>query len=208
MFTFKIDGCNALGDYDKKFGQAYWCTSPDVDLPIKFNLRVEGLDERLAEQGPFHIAAEEKAIKQSRVYTDDEGNQKGGNEYIQLKKVKLLERDGAAKPETASSTQGATQPAAAHNPNLQTAPHVVQSHHEDMSGKADQVMKALRLIYKRQETILSILRDGTDPEAETPPTEPENSPPRDWNKLGKKDEVHMPVDGQEVSLDEVPDELL
>lgn len=97
MYQFTLDSVKRMGDPHEKYGSSYWCTSAESDLPIKFNSMNPDLED-LLESGPFSIVAEEKSSKISKVYTDEEGNQKGGNEYLQLRKVKLVESNQVAKP--------------------------------------------------------------------------------------------------------------
>jgi len=98
MFTFTLDGIKRMGEPHETYGQAYWCSSPDLDEPIKFNSMDDTLEEKL-ESGPVQIVAEEKSERQSAK----------GTTYIQLKKVKLVEKvaePGGALPESRSNPAG------------------------------------------------------------------------------------------------------
>lgn len=80
MISFTIDGIKKLGDYDEKYGQRWWATTPEGDLPLMFNTMAADFGDQL-ENGPFMIVAEEK----------DERTSNKGIDYLALKKVKLVE---------------------------------------------------------------------------------------------------------------------
>jgi hypothetical protein len=69
--TIKI---TPMGDYDQKFGQTYWGTVEEAQMPVRFNLmNPVNFDEGM----PF--GCEEAVIKESSK----------GTEYLQLRKVKV-----------------------------------------------------------------------------------------------------------------------
>lgn len=80
MFSYTLTGISKMGNFDPTYGQAYWASSSDMDMPIKFNSMTKDLDIRL-EGGPIAIVAEEKSVKQGK---------KG--EFLALKKVRIAEK--------------------------------------------------------------------------------------------------------------------
>jgi len=76
MTIYTVTDCKLLGDPDPKYGQTYWAEVEESNDPVKFNLmqRVDIMPGR-------KIFAEEKEDKTS----------KAGNDYTQLRKVKLSE---------------------------------------------------------------------------------------------------------------------
>jgi hypothetical protein len=69
-----------MGDMDPKYGQAYWGTVEEQDMPVKFNL-MQQLDILPGRK----IMAQEYTIKESAK----------GTEYMQLKKVKVSDQTAA-----------------------------------------------------------------------------------------------------------------
>lgn len=92
-----------LGEYDEKYGQAWWGEVSEMAYPVKFN--VMSRDHIDLEDS---IECEEQVMKKSAK----------GTEYYQLKKVKVSKAYGnasAAQPEPRAET---TQVTKANNPQL------------------------------------------------------------------------------------------
>lgn len=105
MIQYTLDSVKRMGAPHEKFGSAYWCTSAESDLPIKFNSMNADLEHEL-ESGPLTIVAEEKEEKESAK----------GTAYISLRKVKLVEKPTQASeskitPELVKETFGDEKPA-------------------------------------------------------------------------------------------------
>lgn len=173
MFKFSLDGIKRMGEADPKYGQAYWCTSTDVDLPIKFNSMDKDLDHRL-EDGPLHIVAEEKSERQSAKGTD----------YIQLKKVRVAEK---VSEDPFEGKTGTDEPSVAQDTLKQSVDTTITL--------AQAVKASLDRIESKLDRLL-----GNDEE----PAPPEEKA-RDWDKLGKKEDVVITDIGDEpINLDDIP----
>lgn len=75
MFQYKLDKVNKLGEYDATYGQKYWCASVDAELTLSFNSQNQDV------MAGDTIEAEETSNKRSTKGTD----------YLQLKKVKVID---------------------------------------------------------------------------------------------------------------------
>lgn len=74
MHEYTLKNPQKMGDYDAKYGQSYWSYVEGSDIPVKFNLTKDDVENG------SKIEAEEYSVKKSSK----------GNEYQQLKKVKVV----------------------------------------------------------------------------------------------------------------------
>jgi len=76
MPRFTFSKLSKMGDFDEKYGQAYWGSPNEQLVPVKFNSMNPNITQEDA------IEAEEVLLKKSSK----------GTEYHQLKKVKVVNR--------------------------------------------------------------------------------------------------------------------
>lgn len=89
-FTYKLDSVQKLGNFDEKYGQAYWCTSTDEAKALKFNSQNQEI------RAGDTISAEESVNKRSVKGTD----------YLQLRKVKVAGQVNESAPAQTMSVSG------------------------------------------------------------------------------------------------------
>lgn len=79
MTSYKLIEARALGDFDPKFGQKWWCKAEGIDIAVTFNTQRTTIDADIIHDGSIMVYAEEQQTRTSAK----------GTGYIQLKKVKF-----------------------------------------------------------------------------------------------------------------------
>lgn len=142
MYKYKLDGINRMGEPHEKYGTAYWCTSPESDLPLKFNSMNADLAE-LIENGPFEIVAEEKEERESAK----------GTPYLSLKKVKLVEPTQITK-EKVDEVFGSEKPADKPSASISTLSNGWGEVIEPMQAQLDRIESQLQELDSKIDRLL------------------------------------------------------